>query len=220
MKNTSNIDINMKQGTIFLVTAPSGAGKSSLVKALLAKNSHIDLSISYTTRAKRDGEIDGREYNFISIDSFKTMQEHGEFVESAYVHGNYYGTSKIWLEQELSNHKTILLEIDWQGANQVKKIFNNTAHVVYIFILPPSIDELQRRLVSRGQDSAEVIDKRIEGAYVEMPHAMDADYIIINQNFDEAVHQLHTIVAASTLYSDVQFEKNNAIFDMLNISKN
>ncbi len=199
---------SIKQGIIFLIVAPSGAGKSSLVSALLKRNKNIDLSISYTTRSIRKGEENGQQYHFIDIESFERMKQQNEFIEWAHVHGNYYGTSRIWLEQELKQNKTILLEIDWQGANQIKKIFNAHSNVVYIFILPPSFQTLEARLRSRGQDSQDVIDKRIHGAKIEMPHALNADYIIINDKFEQATQELHQITQNVLLYSHVQYQNN------------
>ena len=211
MKNT------IKKGIIYLVVAPSGAGKSSLVKALLEKNKSIDLSISYTTRKMRNGEQNGREYNFITLEQFEVMKNNNEFIEYAQVHGNFYGTSRVWLEQELQQNKQILLEIDWQGANQIKQIFENTTNVLYIFVLPPSIQELQNRLITRGQDSNEIIQTRIFGAKQEILHAPDADYIIINKDFDIALNNLLCITQSANLISNIQLINNHELINTLGI---
>ncbi len=201
----------MKKGIIYLIAAPSGAGKSSLVKALLQKNPDIDLSISYTTRAMRSGEENGREYNFVSIEQFEIMKSNNEFIEYAKVHGNYYGTSRIWLEKELQQNKQILLEIDWQGASQIKRIFAAITNVIYVFILPPSMQELKNRLISRAQDSEDVINLRIKGAKEEIMHVTDADYIIINEDFNTALDNLLGITQIANLISGIQFEKNKQL---------
>ncbi len=204
----------MKTGIIYLIVAPSGAGKSSLVKQLLANNKQLELSISYTTRQKRDGEEQGREYNFTTIEQFQLMQKNDQFIESALVHGNYYGTSKIWLEQQLLKNKQIILEIDWQGAQQIKTIFSEKTNISYIFILPPSIDELKKRLIERGQDSMETINQRIKGAGIEIQHATDADYVIINKDFNVATQQIQTIINASQLLTGLNYDKYSAILSL------
>ena len=152
-------------GRLFMITAPSGAGKSSLVKALLEHDPEIELSISHTTRAPRPGEVNGREYHFISVNEFEERKTRGEFLESALVHGNYYGTSRVWIEQRMAAGKDVLLEIDWQGARQVRSQFEGT---VGIFILPPSIDALEARLHKRGTDSEATITRRLMGAGAEI----------------------------------------------------
>ena len=183
-------------GRLFLVTAPSGAGKSSLVNALLKREPAIKLSISHTTRAPRPGEENGREYHFVSDAEFLAMRERGEFLESALVHGNYYGTSRIWIEQQMAAGKDVLLEIDWQGARQVREKFADT---VGVFILPPSIEALNSRLHKRGTDSEATITRRLMGAGAEIAHAPEFEFVIINDNFDTALSQLVSIVTASRL---------------------
>ncbi len=183
-------------GRLFMVTAPSGAGKSSLVNALLAQDNAIQLSISHTTREPRPGEVNGREYHFISVNEFEERKERGEFLESALVHGNYYGTSRIWIEQQMAAGKDVLLEIDWQGARQVRERFEGT---VGIFILPPSIDALEARLHKRGTDSEATITRRLLGAGAEIAHAPEFEFVIINDNFETALMQLCSIVTASRL---------------------
>ena len=172
------------EGSLFLVSAPSGAGKSSLVNALLAKIPGIALSISTTTRAPRPGEVNGREYHFTTVEEFLAARERGEFLESAEVHGNFYGTSKKWIEDTMAKGGDVLLEIDWQGARQVREHF---PEAVSIFILPPSIQALEDRLHKRGQDSEQTITRRLLGAGAEMAHASEFDFVIINSVFENAL---------------------------------
>jgi len=201
-------------GNIFLVVAPSGAGKSTLVNALLAKDAAIQLSVSYTTRPPRPGETDGREYHFVSVEDFKARRARGEFLESAEVHGNFYGTSRVWIEQRMREGRDVLLEIDWQGARQVKAVF---AHAVGIFILPPSIDALERRLHKRGQDSPQVIARRLLAAGSEIAHAPEFDYVIINEDFDRALADLTAIVTAARLRYASQAARHHELFAQLGI---
>ena len=182
------------RGSLFVVCAPSGAGKTTLVDALLARESNIRLSPSYTTRAPREGEKDGVDYFFISRPQFERMIQDGEFLEHANVYGNYYGTSRKWIESELSGDHDVLLEIDWQGAQQVRKLF---PHMVGIFILPPSLAELRNRLKSRGKDSPEAIEKRMASARDEISHVLEFEYIIVNERFDSALEDLISIVHAT-----------------------
>ena len=183
-------------GRLFMVTAPSGAGKSSLVNALLAADPAIMLSISHTTRDPRPGEVNGREYHFVSVAEFEERKAHGEFLESALVHGNYYGTSRVWIEEQMAAGRDVLLEIDWQGARQVRE---KIADIVGIFILPPSIESLNARLHKRGTDSEAVITRRLMGAGAEIAHAPEFEYGIINDSFETALSQLKAIVTASRL---------------------
>lgn len=183
-------------GRLFLVTAPSGAGKSSLVNALLQLEPAIKLSISHTTRAPRPGEENGREYHFVTVEEFEAMKDRGEFLESALVHGNYYGTSRVWIEEQMKAGNDVLLEIDWQGARQVRERFAGT---VGIFILPPSIEALEWRLHHRGTDSEQTITRRLLGAGAEMAHAPEFEYVIINEDFDVALSQMRAVVIASRL---------------------
>ena len=179
------------RGSLFVVCAPSGAGKTTLVDALLARESNIRLSPSYTTRAPREGEKDGVDYFFISRPQFERMIQDGEFLEHANVYGNYYGTSRKWIESELSGDHDVLLEIDWQGAQQVRKLF---PHMVGIFILPPSLAELRNRLKSRGKDSPEAIEKRMASARDEISHVLEFEYIIVNEHFEAALSDLMAVV--------------------------
>ena len=184
----------MTKGNLFVVVAPSGAGKTTLVDELLKRETNIRLSISYTTRAPRKGEKNGREYHFIARDKFESMIAAGEFLEHANVYGNYYGTSRRWIENELAGDHDVLLEIDWQGARQVRALF---AHMVGIFILPPSIEELRRRLESRGKDPPDAIAKRMASARNEVSHVLEFEYIIVNERFETALDHLVRIVRAA-----------------------
>lgn len=199
-------------GNLFIVSAPSGAGKTSLVSALLAHNRDIDLSISYTSRPPRPGEIDGRDYHFVSRETFLEMQRHDDFLESAEVYGNLYGTSKSWIEQETGKGRDILLEIDWQGAQQVRRIFPDS---IGIFILPPSLHALEQRLNARRQDSAEVIARRIASAREDVSHVTEFDYVIINDKLDAALLQLEAIVIAAGLRRERQLLRQRTLIDQL-----
>jgi len=183
-------------GNLFVVVAPSGAGKTSLVAELLAREPNIRLSISYTTRPPRKGETHGREYHFIDRAQFERMIAAGEFLEHANVYGNYYGTSKRWIETELAGDHDVMLEIDWQGARQVRALF---PHMVGIFILPPSIGELRKRLESRGKDPAEAIERRMASAREEVSHVLEFEYIIVNERFESAVSDLLSVVKAARI---------------------
>jgi guanylate kinase len=201
-------------GSLFIVAAPSGAGKSSLVKALLERDSGLHLSVSYSTRAPRAGEVDGVNYHFVSREVFFGMRERGEFLESAEVHGNFYGTSKPWIEQQMRAGRDIVLEIDCQGAEQVKRIF---ASAVAVFILPPSMAELERRLRGRGTDSEQVIAARMQAAGHELRQAVQFDYAIINSDFSEALAQLSAVVTAARLRVAQQGEREAKLFGDLGI---
>lgn len=183
-------------GDLFVVVAPSGAGKTSLVNAMLEAERGIRLSVSCTTRAPRAGEVDGREYRFVSREAFERMIAAGDFLEHANVYGNYYGTSRQWIEAELEGEHDVLLEIDWQGAAQVRSVF---PRMVGIFILPPSLDELRRRLTARGKDSAQAIERRMASAREEVSHVLEFEYIIVNESFDVALADLQAVVRAARL---------------------
>ena len=197
-------------GNLFIISAPSGAGKTSLVNALLESTPGLKLSVSYTTRAPRPGEVDGREYHFVSRETFLEMAKRGDFLESAEVYGNLYGTSQSWIESEIAGGHDILLEIDWQGAAQVRKIFPGC---IGIFILPPSLQALETRLKGRKQDSAEVIAQRLQAARDDIAHVAEFDYVIINDKLDEAVQQLKAVVVAAGLRRDRQLARHH---DLIN----
>jgi guanylate kinase len=199
-------------GHLFIVAAPSGAGKTTLTRKLLEHDPSIHLSISYTTRAPRPGEQDGREYNFVDIATFSAMRERGEFIEWAEVHGNFYGTSAAWIERELSADRDVLLEIDWQGAQQVRELF---PVALGIFIMPPSVEELERRLTGRGQDSAATIARRVAAAQEEMRHVGEFDYVIINDDLQTAFADLLAVVRAARLEYDCQCDRHASLFASL-----
>lgn len=197
-----------------MVSAPSGAGKSSLVNALLKFEPNIKLSISFTTRAPRQGEENGREYHFVSVENFLERRNHGEFLEYAEVHGNYYGTSKLLIQEQMHDGIDVLLEIDWQGAQQVKQQFPKVAS---IFILPPSMNALEERLNNRGQDNADVIARRLLAAEGEMAHAPEFEYVIINQDFELALLELKAIIKATRCQFSQQVARNGALFKQFGI---
>ena len=197
-------------GQLFIVAAPSGAGKTTLVRALLKADPRIKLSISYTTRPPRPGETDGVDYHFVDEEQFLTMMKAGEFLESAKVHGGYYGTSQTWAESVMRQGDDLLLEIDWQGAAQVRKIFPNA---VSIFILPPSEDALRERLNKRGQDSDEVIARRLANAHEEIQHVAEFDYVIINTVFDDALRDLQAVFLTQRLRVEKQMVRHAAVIN-------
>ena len=183
-------------GCLFVVAAPSGGGKSSMVNALLEREPGIRLSVSYTTRPPRPGEQEGVHYHFVTEPQFQALNAQAEFLESAFVHGNWYATSATWLKAQVVAGQDVLLEIDWQGARQVRTLIPDSVH---IFILPPSLEALKERLEKRGQDSPPVIVQRLEAAREEMRHCGDFDYVIMNQDFARAVDDLSVIVRAARL---------------------
>lgn len=197
-------------GNVFLVTAPSGAGKSSLVNALLERDPALKLSVSCTTRPPRSGEVDGKDYWFVSHDKFEEMRQGGELLEWAKVHDNFYGTPRQPLADALTNGRDVILEIDWQGAQQVRKLLGP---VTGIFILPPSMEVLEQRLKARGKDSVEVIVRRVAAAASEIAHANEFEYVIINQEFSVALDQMERIVSAARLRYARQAKANPALFN-------
>jgi guanylate kinase len=198
-------------GNLFIVSAPSGAGKSSLVAAALAEDKRLALSVSFTTRPPRPGEANGRDYHFVDRRTFDTMLGRGEFLESAEVHGNHYGTSQKGIAEARAKGKDIVLEIDWQGARQVRKAFPDA---VSIFILPPPplLEELERRLRGRGKDPEEAIQRRLRDAREEISHVAEFDYVIINKEFEEARRDLSAVVRAARLNLSRQSARHPEIF--------
>ncbi len=204
----------MNSANLYIVSAPSGAGKSSLINALLKKLSpnSLTLSISHTTRNPRPGEVNGTHYHFVDIDTFEKMIQENDFLEYAKVFDNYYGTSLSFINENLKKGIDVFLDIDWQGARLIREKLKN---VKSIFILPPSKKELEERLQNRGQDSDEVIAKRMEQASSEISHYNEFDYIIVNDDFDTALSQLETILTAERLKKDIQKFKHQALIDEL-----
>lgn len=199
-------------GTLIIITAPSGAGKTTLVRGLLERDPNVQLSISYTTRDPRPGEVHGRDYQFVDVAQFRALRDQGEFLEWAEVHGNYYATSKSWLKAQMSAGRDILLEIDWQGAQQVRKVF---PEAVGVFVLPPSMDELESRLRGRGTDSADVISRRLLGARGEMRHVGEFDYVILNNELQNAIGDLVAVVRAARLRYANQRLRHLQFFDFI-----
>jgi guanylate kinase len=201
-------------GNLFVVAAPSGAGKSSLVKALLELDSHLVVSVSHTTREPRGQEQPGREYHFIDDAAFRAMIGQGDFVEWAQVHGNLYGTSRTEIEQRMHEGQDVVLEIDWQGALQIKRLYPGA---VLIFILPPSWAELRQRLQRRGEDGAEVIERRMANARVEVSQARHFDFVIINALFETALFDLKAIVHSQRLKYAALQRSRPAVFSALDL---
>lgn len=200
------------EGILFIITAPSGTGKTSLVRALLQTDPNLSLSISHTSRPPRSDEINGRDYHFISKQDFLNMQAQGEFLESAVVYGNLYGTSQKWINEAISSGKDILLEIDCQGAKQVRKFFPQSKG---IFILPPSSDTLEKRLKTRGQDNPEIIKQRLTAVREEVSHICEFDYAIINDRLEDALKDLISIVKAERLKISRQMIKHQDLIAQL-----
>jgi len=188
-------------GTLFIVSAASGTGKTTLVKALLENCTNLSVSISHTTRPIRAGELNGVHYHFLDKTTFINRIGEGEFLEHAEVFGNYYGTARSTVETALSQDRDIILEIDWQGAQQIRHLY---PQAVSIFIIPPSRDALRQRLQNRGQDSAEIINQRLSGAIADISHFVEFDYVVINDDFDIALEELRSIVQAARLRQSVQ----------------
>ncbi len=199
-------------GTLYIISAPSGAGKTSLVKALVESVDDIRVSVSHTTRQMRPGEIDGLNYNFVDAAAFEQMVMDDVFLEHAQVFDNYYGTSRVWVEQQLREGVDVILEIDWQGAEQVRP---RMPGCVPVFILPPSRDELIRRLRGRGQDSEEVIQRRFSDAVTDMSHYTEYDYVVINDDFDEALTDLAAIIRARRQRREVQKARQGELIGSL-----
>jgi guanylate kinase len=202
----------MITGNLFIITAASGAGKTSLIKALLSKDEHLKLSISHTTRNPRSSEVNGVDYHFVDNATFLCMLGEAQFLESAEVHEARYGTSQSAVEAPLKEGFDVILEIDWQGAAQVRSLY---PHAISIFVLPPSIEALERRLNGRGQDSAEVIAKRVAAARTEMRHVGEFEYVTINDDFDVALQDITAIIRAQRLAGVVQLERYASLIQTL-----
>jgi guanylate kinase len=206
--------VNATRGQLLIVSAPSGAGKTSLIKALMEQDQRVEVSVSHTTRPQRPGEVEGVNYFFISAETFHEMREAGAFFESAEVFGHFYGTSLTQLEARLSDGADVILEIDWQGAQQVRKLLPDSA---WLFILPPSLKALKARLQARGQDAEDTIEIRMRAARDEMSHWDEADYLIINDQFDSALEALQALVRSLRLRTGQQQSVlQNLIEDLLN----
>ena len=203
----------MIAGNLFIVTAPSGAGKTSLVRELLERDGRVRLSVSYTTRAARPGEEDGRDYHFVSREQFTAMRDAGEFLESAEVYGNFYGTSEQWIRSAMAAGDDILLEIDWQGAAQVRRL---CPQAIGVFIVPPTLDVLHQRLTGRGQDSSDVIERRMAAAREDISHVGEFDYVIINDDFSVAVEDLSAVFRAQRLTASRQLARHAQLFTQFN----
>ncbi|CAA9324012.1 MAG: Guanylate kinase [uncultured Lysobacter sp.] len=200
------------RGTLFIVAAPSGAGKSSIVNATLARDSNIALSISFTSRAPRPGERHAEHYHFVSAEQFEAMVAAGDFFEHARVHGDWKGTARQSVEPQLASGRDVLLEIDWQGARQVRQ---KVPGAVSVFILPPSRQALEQRMRTRGQDSEAVIAQRLDAAREEMSHYGEFDYVIVNEHFDVAVNEMCSIFTASRLRRDPQVARHSRLITAL-----
>lgn len=190
-----------EQGTLYVISAPSGAGKTSLVAAMLEQDAQLCVSVSHTTRPMRPGEQDGINYHFVSRDDFEAMIGRGDFLEHADVFGNYYGTSQVWVKQTLAGGKDVILEIDWQGAEQVRHLMPDC---VSIFIVPPSPEALRKRLSGRGTDASEVVERRLNEAADECSHAVEFEYLVVNDDFDIALDDLLSIVRCHRLRMQAQ----------------
>ncbi|WP_226703409.1 guanylate kinase [Microbulbifer elongatus] len=202
----------MSTGTLYTVSAPSGAGKTSLVKALIEADTQVTVSVSHTTRPMRPGEIEGINYHFVDRDEFVAMLGQDAFLEHAQVFDNFYGTSKAWVQETLASGRDVILEIDWQGAAQVRKLMPET---VGIFILPPSQQALLERLTGRGQDDQAVIDKRMAQAIDEMSHYVETDFLVINDDFTTALNELRAIMVAERQRLTRQQEQHSALLQSL-----
>ena len=201
--------MNPSRGQLLIISAPSGAGKTSLIKALVEQEPRVEVSVSHTTRPQRPGEAEGVNYFFITTEAFHEMRDAGAFFESAEVFGHYYGTSLNQLESRLAEGADVILEIDWQGAQQVRQLLPDSA---WLFILPPSIEALKTRLQNRAQDNADTIELRMRAARDEMSHWHEADYLIINDNFDSALEELRALVRSLRLRTDQQ---QSALHDLI-----
>ncbi len=202
----------VEQGTLYVISAPSGAGKTSLVAAMLGNDDKLGVSISHTTRPMREGEQDGVNYHFVSRDEFEAMIARGEFLEHADVFGNYYGTSHIWVRETLARGQDVILEIDWQGAEQVRRLM---PECVSIFIVPPSAATLRERLTGRGTDAPDVVERRLTEAREECQHALEFDFLVVNDDFDVALADLLAIVRSQRVRIGVQQDRHSELLTQL-----
>jgi len=204
------------KGSLYIISAPSGAGKTTLVQALLTRLDDVVVSVSHTTRAMRTGEVEGVDYHFVSQDEFASMVKQGEFLEHAEVFGNHYGTSRHHIQEQLNLGKDVILEIDWQGARQIRELMVGCRS---IYVLPPSISALRQRLNSRAQDDATVIERRMQEAVREMSHYNEFDYIVINDDFERAREELAAIFISNRTLKEYQQEKNADLLAALLMNK-
>ena len=195
----------MTNGTLYIISAASGAGKTTLVSAVLEQVADLEVSVSHTTRAPREGEVDGVNYHFVDKDTFEAMVENSEFIENAAVFGNMYGTSRQHIQEQLLKGKDVILEIDWQGARQIRRLISDCKSV---YIVPPSTEALRERLTSRGQDDESIISRRMHEAISEMSHYVEFDYLIINDDFDEARDNLAAIIMGNRMLHEHQQQKH------------
>ncbi len=202
----------VEQGTLYVISAPSGAGKTSLVAAMLGNDDKLGVSISHTTRPMREGEQDGVNYHFVSRDEFEAMIARGEFLEHADVFGNYYGTSHLWVRDTLARGQDVILEIDWQGAEQVRRLM---PECVSIFIVPPSAATLRERLTGRGTDAPDVVERRLTEAREECRHALEFDFLVVNDDFDVALADLLAIVRSQRVRIGVQQDRHSELLTQL-----
>jgi len=191
----------METGKLYMITAPSGAGKTSLVKTLVNQNDNLCVSISHTTRPPRNSELDGVNYHFIKNNEFMEMLSQGQFLESANVYGHYYGTSRTWVDEQLESGNNVILEIDWQGARQVRDLLSN---VCSIYILPPSLEALTKRLKDRGQDDDDTIESRMNEAQSVIAHVTEADFVVVNDEFEMAIKNINAIINSQGLNTEPQ----------------
>ncbi|MCX7245544.1 MAG: guanylate kinase [Burkholderiales bacterium] len=208
------MDSHTYQGSMLMIVAPSGAGKSSLVHALLQNDVSLKLSLSSTTRSPRAGEVDGQDYHFVTEAEFTQQRTRNDFLEWAEVHGHFYGTSRSWLEAQMQAGSDVILEIDWQGAQQIRQLI---PWAQWVFIFPPSFEALEERLRKRGKDDAQTIERRLAAAHIELQHAAEADYLVINDSFEQALADLTSILLATRLRTPAVMARNPALLRRLGV---
>ncbi|MBJ7503182.1 MAG: guanylate kinase [Polynucleobacter sp.] len=208
------MDSHTYQGSMLMIVAPSGTGKSSLVHALLQNDVSLKLSLSSTTRSPRAGEVDGQDYHFVTEAEFTQQRTRNDFLEWAEVHGHFYGTSRSWLEAQMQAGSDVILEIDWQGAQQIRQLI---PWAQWVFIFPPSFEALEERLRKRGKDDAQTIERRLAAAHIELQHAAEADYLVINDSFEQALADLTSILLATRLRTPAVMARNPALLRRLGV---